>query len=320
MFYEMKNGILKKIYLGRQTMNRRNVHVAKNKFVRKKRLSGTALFLILWLVSGVFTETMQGHAYAAVNDTVDLSDPRSPAVKAHLNNMPVSNPGHAAGMVEAQEQARKQGIRNQFWVCPDGYERYFNENGDMLRDQLTPDYEHYLDIDGVKLDPSENNINKVLMQYLSHGRRALAFDKSSHVAQLWENGKLLKSYMGTYGAAEGDKQVQGDYKTPVGVFYIYDKHYSGELKGELSLNYPDLGDARRGLEAGILDETTYAQIWNANRNQQKPDGSTRLGGGIEVHGNGTLMDATRGCVAIDDMHSQEIYERMQVGDRVVIVE
>ena len=301
-------------------MNRRNVHVAKNKFVRKKRLSGTALFLILWLVSGVFTETMQGHAYAAVSDTVDLSDPRSPAVKAHLNNMPVSNPQHAEGMVDAQEQARKQGIRNRFWVCPDGYERYFNENGDMLRDRLTDDYEDYLDIDGVRVDPDDNNINPVLMRYLSHGRRAIAFDKSAHVLEVWDHGERRTTYRATYGAAEGDKEVQGDFKTPVGIFYIHTKHYSKELKGELALNYPDIGDARRGLQLGLIDKESYEAIYDANRNLKKPDGSTKLGGAIEVHGNGTLMDATRGCVAVSDLYSQEIYDQMQVGDRVVIVE
>ncbi len=282
--------------------------------------------MLAGLIIAVYNTSIIGTADTQDEDNVyldanfDLNSITNPAERAAILNRPVSNPSHAEGILEAQELAIKRGIKNSFMVCPDGYERYFDENGNMVRDQLVPDRSAYVDIDGVKLDPQDNNINKTFMKYASHGRRALAYDKSSHYMELWVNGEMEKSYMVTAGAAEGDKEKQGDYKTPTGYFYIYDKKVSDSLKEEMSLNYPNIEDAKRGLKAGLINKSTYDEIISANKSLQKPSGSTGLGGGIEVHGNGELMDATRGCVGVYNEWVKDIYEVMQLGDRVYIVE
>lgn len=252
--------------------------------------------------------------------TVDLRGITNAAERAAKQSHPISNPEHARGMIEAQEEAAKKGVKNSFMICPDGYERYFDGNGEMVRDQLVPDRSAYVDIDGLKLDPEDNNINKTFMKYASHGRRALAYDKSSHYLELWANGELVKSYMVTSGAAEGDKQKQGDFKTPVGYFYVWDKKVSDSLKEEICLNYPNIEDAKRGYKAGLITRDTKNQIIEACRTLSKPAGGTPLGGAIEVHGNGELMDATRGCIGVYNEWIKEIYDVMQVGDRVYIVE
>jgi len=233
---------------------------------------------------------------------------------------PVSNPAHAAGMLEAQEAAVLQGIKNSYMICPDGLLRYFDENGEMVRDRLVPDRSAYVDIDGVKLDPKDNNINKTFMKYASHGRRAIAYDKSSHYLEVWENGKVIKSYMATAGAGEGDKEKQGDYKTPLGYYYICEMKVSDALKEEMKVNYPNISDAKNGLKKGIIGQSTFTEIINENRNLEKPSGKTGLGGGIEIHGNGQLMDATRGCIGVMNEWVKEIYDMMKLGDRVYIVE
>ncbi|SFG68613.1 L,D-transpeptidase family protein [Oribacterium sp. WCC10] len=252
--------------------------------------------------------------------SVNLQNITNPAERAAAKYHPISNPLHAAGMLEAQEAARNNGVFSSFMTCPDGFLRYFNENGEMLRDQLIPDRSAYVDIDGIKLDPKDNNINRTFMKYASHGRRALAYDKSSHYMELWFNGNMVKSYMVTSGAAEGDKEKQGDYRTPVGYFYICEKKVSDSLKEEMGLNYPNIEDARRGLKSGLISSTIADQLISASRNLQKPLWNTALGGAIEVHGQGELMDATRGCIGVYNEWVKEIYDVMEVGDRVYIVE
>ncbi len=298
---------------------RSRLHKFKFRQLKEFGIGATLLFCVI-------NASVAGHAETSDEDnvyldaSVDLSSFGNPAERAAKLNPPVSDPVHAAGMLEAQELARKIGITNSYMTCPDGFQRYFDENGDMVRDQLVPDRSAYVDVDGIKLNPEDNNINKTFMKYASHGRRALAYDKSSHYLEVWANGEMVKSYMVTSGAAEGDKQKQGDYKTPVGYFYVYGKKVSDSLKEEICLNYPNIEDAKRGLKTGLIGKSTYDEIVSANRSMQKPSGGTALGGGIEVHGNGELMDATRGCVGVENGWIKEIYEVMQVGDRVYIVE
>lgn len=290
--------------------------------VDRVRALGLLLLLIVNVAGGGFGSFVYGEEYddAELDVSVDLRGITNEAEKAAKQYHPVSNPEHAAGMIEAQEIAIKRGIKNSFMLCPDGFERYFDENGEMVRDRLVPNRSAYVDIDGIKLDPKDNNINKTFMKYASHGRRALAYDKSSHYMELWINGVMTKSYMVTSGAAEGDKKRQGDYKTPVGYFYICDKKVSDSLKEELYLNYPNIEDAKRGLKTGLIDRVTAEQLIQTSRNLAKPTARTRLGGAIEVHGNGELMDATRGCIGVYNEWNKEIYDIMQLGDRVYIVE
>ena len=210
--------------------------------------------------------------------------------------------------------------RNAWLRCEDGIVRYFDGDGMLVVDEITPDG-IYVDRDGVAQDPKDNNLNPLLLRYASHGRRALGIDKSSHYMELWEDGSCVASYMVTYGQKEGDKEVSGDYKTPTGFFYICQKQdVDSLLKGELGLNYPDLGDARRGLRDGIISRSLSEELIRANRTLSKPTWNSPLGGAIEVHGNGQPMDATRGCVGVDDARIYEVYNRMQMGDRVLIVE
>lgn len=289
---------------------------------RRVKALGLGFMIMLSVAGSGPGRVVYGEEYddAELDATVDLSGITNEAEKAAKRYHPVSNPEHAEGMIEAQEIATKKGIKNSFMICPDGFERYFDENGEMVRDRLVPDRSAYVDIDGIKLDPADNNINRTFMKYASHGRRALAYDKSSHYMELWVNGVMTKSYMVTSGAAEGDKKQQGDYKTPLGYFYICDKKVSDSLKEELYLNYPNIEDAKRGLKTGLIDRGTAEQIIETSRKLEKPSARTRLGGAIEVHGNGELMDATRGCIGVLNEWNKEIYDIMQLGDRVYIVE
>lgn len=291
----------------------------KNKKRKKFCSRILAAFLSLTIISGCMTLPSY-----AVEDEDDpefdgVVDVEALGGVARFGS-PVSNPAHAAGILEAQEAAVLHGVRNSYMICPDGLERYFDENGEMVRDRLVPDRSAYVDIDGVKLNPQDNNINKTFMKYASHGRRAIAYDKSSHYLEVWENGNVIKSYMATAGAGEGNKEKQGDYKTPVGYYYICEMKVSDALKEEMKVNYPNIVDAENGLKKGIIGQSTFTELLNENRNLEKPSGKTGLGGGIEIHGNGQLMDATRGCIGVKNEWVRDIYDVMELGDRVYIVE
>ncbi len=248
-----------------------------------------------------------------------------PSILAENGNINSGSPENAdlSDLNEIQQAAVRSGAqiapgRNTWLSCEDGVFRYFDGNGLMVRNVITPDGV-YVDQNGNPQDPEDNNLNEAYLRYASLGRRALGVDKSSHIMQLWENGVKIKTYMVTSGAVPGDKEVSGDAKTPVGYFYICRKQdVDSLLKGELGLNYPNLEDARRGLKNGIIGRDTYESLIRANRSLQKPVWNSPLGGAIEVHGNGQPQDATRGCVGVNDLEIYEVYEKMQIGDRVLI--
>ena len=94
----------------------------------------------------------------------------------------------------------------------------------------------------------------------------MVVEKSTHSLYLYENNqglpKLLKKYTIMTGKFPGDKQVQGDKKTPEGIYFFQNFHASQELlkkygdygkiygAGAFTLNYPNEIDRREGKTGG----------------------------------------------------------------------
>lgn len=100
-------------------------------------------------------------------------------------------------------------------------------------------------------------------------------------------------------ADAGPKERQGDLRTPEGWYRSSDKPWS-QFYGAIAVHYPNADDAARGLAEGLITQAQHDAILRALARDQKPPQETRLGGEILLHGGGSLIGWTLGCVALDN--------------------
>ena len=137
---------------------------------------------------------------------------------------------------------------------------------------------------------------------------AFIVDKIKHKGYLYYNGKLSKEYDVEFGRNWiGDKQHSGDKATPEGMYRVLKKKGPKDSKyyKALLINYPN--------------EEDYA-MFNIRKRQGLISKNSKIGGLIEIHGNGGKGDDwTAGCIAVTDNEIDEIFSRMSVGAPVTIV-
>ena len=130
--------------------------------------------------------------------------------------------------------------------------------------------------------------------------------KAKRQMNVYQNGKLLKTYKIALGPNPvGPKEIQGDGKTPEGVYKIDGKNPNSLYHKNLSVSYPNARDIARAKKLG-----------------KSP------GGDIKIHGIGktygylgplhALHDWTLGCIAVTNEEIDEIYARTPVGTEVEI--
>ena len=115
---------------------------------------------------------------------------------------------------------------------------------------------------------------------------------------------LLKKYDINLGKQPiGDKQYEGDGKTPEGVYFIDRKNPASRYHLSLGISYPSAQDVAHAAMMGL-----------------------RPGGDIMIHGLGpegrTLVkqrrDWTAGCIAVTDEEIEEIFAMLQPGVPVFV--
>ena len=147
----------------------------------------------------------------------------------------------------------------------------------------------------------------------------LVVKKSARKLEIFDGAKLIKTYRAGLGFTPvGDKEIEGDGKTPEGDFYIFTKNENSKFYLSLGISYPSAEDARRGLENELISKNEYERIIEAIKNRQVPPQKTRLGGEIYIHGNGGATDWTHGCVALADADMKELFDAVPVGINVRI--
>ena len=148
--------------------------------------------------------------------------------------------------------------------------------------------------------------------------------KSANTLELFDGQTLVKAYPCITGSNPGDKQHEGDRKTPLGSFRIVFKNPASKFHLSLGLDYPSPEDAARGLADGLITQEQHDQILAALRsdlsqpeNQQKL-WYTPLGGEIFLHGHAENRTATAGCIALSNPDIEELYATLPLHTPVEI--
>ena len=99
-------------------------------------------------------------------------------------------------------------------------------------------------------------------------------------------------------APVGAKRLEGDGKTPEGVYRICLCKEQGKYGHSLGLDYPNAEDARRAYAQGMIDTATLTAVETAIRGGRRPPWGTPLGGEIYLHEGSVTADWTQGCIAL----------------------
>jgi len=147
---------------------------------------------------------------------------------------------------------------------------------------------------------------------------ALVAVKSDKKLYVYVNGELKKTYAAKFGAAQGDKEVEGDMKTPEGEFYICLKNPTSRYHLSMGLSYPDKEDAARGLEKKLITKEQYDAIAAAIDRKAQPPWKTPLGGEIFIHGDAESREDTHGCIALFNKDMEELYKMVPEGTKAIV--
>lgn len=147
----------------------------------------------------------------------------------------------------------------------------------------------------------------------------IVIKKKARVLEVYDGVDLIKSYTVVLGFTPvGDKEIEGDGKTPEGEFYIFTKNAKSRFQLSVGVSYPSKDDAARGLASGIITVLERDEIVRAIDAGKIPLQKTALGGEIYIHGGGVASDWTDGCIALKNDDVEEIFNAVQVGTKVVI--
>jgi len=148
----------------------------------------------------------------------------------------------------------------------------------------------------------------------------LVVRKGERKLEIFDDEKLIKTYQIVLGfAPEGDKEQEGDGKTPLGEFYVFTKNPNSRFYLSLGLSYPSSDDAARGLKENLISREEHDAILKAVSEKKMPPQNTRLGGEIYIHGGGTEKDWTWGCVALKNEEMKELFDAVPVGAKVTVL-
>lgn len=157
-------------------------------------------------------------------------------------------------------------------------------------------------------------------------------DQQSYKMRHYQRGQLQGEYDVSFGQEKGAKEIEGDNRTPVGMYFVIQKN-RGEFDGPyaayygghwIKINYPNEFDAARGKADGHINQTQQAAIATAWRARSLTLQNTKLGGGIGFHGwikewpNDGPRHLSWGCVVMHLPDIRAFYDRIPEGSMVVI--
>ncbi len=157
-------------------------------------------------------------------------------------------------------------------------------------------------------------------------------DQDSYKMRLYAKGSQQGEYEVSFGQGNGQKLVQGDNKTPKGMYFVFQKH-RGEFGGEyakyyggywIKINYPNKYDAVRARATGVINPDQESRINASWEKRTATLENTGLGGGIGFHGwiseweNDGPRHLSWGCVVMHNYDISKLYDQIPEGAMVVI--
>ena len=147
----------------------------------------------------------------------------------------------------------------------------------------------------------------------------IVIKKEQRLLKIYDGKRLIRKYNFALGFAPvGNKQTEGDGKTPEGEFYICAKNAQSKFHLSLGLSYPNAEAAERGLKEKIITQEECDAIIKAIDEKRMPPQKTALGGEIYIHGGGIESDWTQGCIALKNEEIKELFDAIPIGAAVVI--
>ncbi|MEW5757706.1 MAG: L,D-transpeptidase [Pseudomonadota bacterium] len=154
-------------------------------------------------------------------------------------------------------------------------------------------------------------------------------DPAGNTLQVIQNDKPVLSFdnisIGRNGYARN--RVQGDGKTPLGVFRVAWKNPNSRFHLFFGLDYPSQDHAEQAFRDKRIDFDTYYEIRRALYFGEVPPQTTALGGYIGIHGVGAgnprvheAANWTEGCVALTDDQIDQLARWVDIGTLVVIAD
>lgn len=143
--------------------------------------------------------------------------------------------------------------------------------------------------------------------------------KKDRRLELFDGETLIKTYPIALGfAPEGNKEREGDGKTPEGEFYVPLKNEKSKFYLSIGVSYPNIDAAKRGLADEIITRAEHDAIVEAVNAKKTPPQKTALGGEIFIHGGGSATDWTQGCAALSNADIKELFEAIPLGTKIEI--
>ena len=100
--------------------------------------------------------------------------------------------------------------------------------------------------------------------------------KKRRILELYVNGRLTGRFRIALGRSpQGDKEREGDGRTPEGSYYICNRNTNSNFTLFLGLSYPGMKDAQHGLTRGLIGQEEYAAIEEAIGENASPPGIPR---------------------------------------------
>lgn len=160
---------------------------------------------------------------------------------------------------------------------------------------------------------SEKSLPALLGESVDRTKVSLLIEKSQHRVTVFYDLEPVKAYEAVFGTVPtGDKRIEGDRKTPGGIFRIRDLYPHDECSKFIWLDYPTPQSWRRYWRAKLSGEIGVLST---------------VGGQVGIHGvpegaDGfidTRSNWTWSCISLKNADVDEIYDYVTQGAVVEIV-
>ena len=161
-------------------------------------------------------------------------------------------------------------------------------------------------------DANHRSASKRFFNRHPEGEVYILVIKSNYELQVFDKDGWYATYPAVFGSKSlEDKMMEGDRKTPEGIYHILSKRPHEKWDKMMDLDYPTPADQAKFNERkakGLIPKTA------------------RIGDGIAIHGtwahDDIAVDAyqnwTNGCISLKREDMDEVYQMAPVGTKVII--